>query len=97
MVSSVSETLRKFIEEMILLIVDKPSEVEVFSSTTTKANIIQIKVAKEDIGKVIGKKGNTINALKLLCIVVKNTQFTGDTKDVVLEIMEDETSNYQKK
>ena len=84
------------IENLIKQIIDKPEEIMVNATSTTKAIVIQIKVAKEDIGKVIGKKGNTINALKLLYIVVKNTQFLGDTKDVVLEIIEDEQSNFNK-
>jgi predicted RNA-binding protein YlqC (UPF0109 family) len=92
--NSISETMKKFITDIVKLIVDKPNEISVEVSTTTKSILIQVKSDKSDIGKIIGKTGRTIDALKLLSTVVKNTQFLGDTKSVFVEIIEDEKSNF---
>lgn len=93
----ITETMKDFVECIVKLIVDKPDEVKVEVSNTTKSILIQIKADKEDLGKVIGKKGRTIDSLKLLSTVVKNTQHLGDTKDVFIEIIEDEKSSFIKK
>lgn len=94
MSKNITESIKGFVIGIVKLIVDKPDEVDVFVTTTTKSILVQIKVDKKDIGKVIGKKGRTIDALKLITTVVKNTQFLGDVKDVFIEIMEDEKSNF---
>lgn len=86
---NVSEYIKKFIENLVKNIVDKPEEIYVTVSSTTKSVIVQIKSAKSDIGKIIGKTGRTINALKIITTVVKNTKFLGDKKDVLVEIIED--------
>ena len=75
-------------------LVDKPEEINVQTTISTKAVIIQIKVANQDCGKVIGKKGRTIDALKLLCLAIKNTNFPSDLRRVILEVLEDENSDY---
>ena len=93
---SISETMKNFIEGIVKGIVDKPNEIEIEVSSTTKAILIQIKSAKEDIGKIIGRHGRTIDALKLITTVVKNTQFLGDTKEIFIEIIEDEQSTFFK-
>lgn len=86
---NVSEYIKKFVENLVKNIVDKPEEIYVTVSSTTKSVIVQIKSAKSDIGKIIGKTGRTINALKIITTVVKNTKFLGDKKDVLVEIIED--------
>ena len=94
--ANITEVMKKFIEDIVKMMVDKKEEVEITVSSTTKSILIQIKVSKPDIGKVIGRKGRSIEALKILSTVVKNTQFLGDTKDVFIEIIEDEKSNFFK-
>jgi len=91
---SIAEFLREYVEYTVKKLVDTPDEVEIFSSVSTKSVIIQIKVAKTDCGKVIGKKGRTIESLKVLVLAVKNTNFSGDNKRVSLEILEDETNGF---
>lgn len=90
--------MTKFVEdyvyENIKQIVDVPDDIEVKASTSTKNLIIQIKVNDLDYGKVIGRKGNTIQALKILTSAVKNTNFPEDKRKVSLELLEDETRNF---
>ena len=94
--ASITETIKELIEYLVKKIVDKPNEIEINVSLTTKSIIVQIKSAKEDIGKIVGRTGRTINALKIITTVVKNTQFLGDKKDVFIEIIEDEKTDFYK-
>ena len=96
MATGIVEYVKDFITDLVKKMVDKPSEVDIQVSSTTKSILVQIKVEKSDIGKVIGKHGASINALKVITTVVKNTQFLGDKKDVFIEIIEDENSDYYK-
>jgi predicted RNA-binding protein YlqC (UPF0109 family) len=89
-----SNLLKEQVESFTKLVVDTPNEVRVSSSVSTKAVIIQIKVEKQDCGKIIGKRGRTIEALKVLVLAVKNTQFPEDSRRIMLEVLEDENSSF---
>ena len=65
-----------------------------FTSISTKTVIVQIKVEKTDCGKIIGKHGRTIESLKVICLAAKNTQFPNDSRRVVLEVLEDENTDF---
>jgi predicted RNA-binding protein YlqC (UPF0109 family) len=59
------------LEELIVILakalVDKPEEVNVTLETQEDGTLnYQIKVASEDVGKVIGKKGRIANALRVI-------------------------------
>ena len=95
--NGISETLRKYVEETVKLIVDKPEDVLVSCVVSTKSIIIQIKTDKTDCGKVIGKKGKTIDSIKVLSLAIKNTTFPQDVRKVIIEILEDETSGFVRK
>jgi uncharacterized protein len=82
------------IKQITKQLVDKQEEVSIQTSISTKAVIIQIKVSKNDCGKVIGKKGRTIDALKVLCLAIKNTNFPRDSRRVILEVLEEENSEF---
>jgi uncharacterized protein len=97
MATGISDTLKTFVEETVKLIVDKPSEVMVTSVVSTKSIIIQVKTEKSDCGKVIGKKGKTIDSLKILALAIKNTTFPQDSRKVIIEILEDEGSGYSRR
>jgi len=47
-------------------IVDKPEEVVVTEVMGTQSSVIELRVAKEDIGKIIGKQGRTIVAIRTI-------------------------------
>ena len=93
--SRITEILNQFVEETTKQIVDEPHEVHVTSSISTKAVIIQIKVSQKDCGKIIGKSGRTIDAIKILCLAIKNTTFPDDSRRVILEVLEDEDSSFR--
>jgi hypothetical protein len=82
-----SNFLKSFVADNVKMIVDYVDEVNVDVITSTKNVIIQIKVNELDHGKVIGRKGNTIQSLKVLTAAVKNTKFS-DKRKVFLELLE---------
>jgi len=89
-----SEILQNYVESTTKQLVDKPDDVLVNVVVSTKSLIVQIKVAKSDCGKVIGKKGRTIDAMKVIALAIKNTHFSDDIRKVTLEILEDESSGF---
>jgi len=90
-----SEELKEYVELTTKKLVDNVDGVEVKVVISTKSVIIQIKTDKSDCGKVIGKKGRTVEAIKILILAIKNTHFPDDTRRVSIEIIEDETSDFR--
>lgn len=92
-----STLLKDYVESTTKAVVDKPESVEVRASVSTKAIIIQVKVDTTDCGKIIGKRGRTIDALKVLCLAIKNTNYPEDSRRVMLEVLEDENTSFSYK
>jgi hypothetical protein len=65
-------------------LVDKPDEVEIKEIAGDVTTILELKVAKEDLGKVIGKQGKTAHAMRSIL----NATATKLKKRAVLEIVE---------
>jgi len=62
----VPELIEDF-KELVRLLVDKPDEVEVTEIPSKRGGgILEVKVAPEDLGKVIGRQGRTARALRTL-------------------------------
>jgi len=80
--SRISDLLKQYVENTTKQIVDYPDEVKTITTISTKAAIIQIKVAQTDLGKIIGRQGRTIEAIKILCLAIKNTKFPDDSRKV---------------
>jgi hypothetical protein len=95
--SSLTSTIQNFIENTIKSIVDSPEETTVSVAVSTKAVIVQIKVSQYDVGKIIGKQGRTVDALKIICLAIKNTKFPEDSRRILLEVLEDENSGFSYK
>ena len=92
--NGMTETVKDYVEDTIKMIVDRPEDVKINVTISTKAVIIQIKVDKSDCGKIIGKQGRTIDALKVLCLAIKNTKYPADPRRILIEVLEDENSNF---
>ena len=65
-------------------LVDKPEEVVVTEIEGQQTSVIELKVAKEDIGKIIGKQGRTAQAMR----TILSAASTKMKKRSVLEIIE---------
>jgi predicted RNA-binding protein YlqC (UPF0109 family) len=58
--------MKDLIKYIAQALVDYPEDVEVSQIDGTTTSIIGLKVAKEDIGKVIGKQGHTAKAIRTI-------------------------------
>ena len=58
--------LEHFVDYVVRALVDFPDEVNVSSRATENGTVIRIDCRKEDIGKVVGKRGKTIMAIRSL-------------------------------
>lgn len=95
MTSGIQDVMKEFVENLIKNLVDHQDELDVSVSVSTKSILIQVKSSKQDLGKIIGKKGRTIDAIKVVTLASKNTKFPGDAKGISIEILEDESSNFK--
>jgi len=64
-------------------LVDKPEEVEVKKTESKQGIVIELKVAEEDIGKIIGKQGRIAKAIR----TVAKAASAKSGEKVVVEIM----------
>ena len=77
--------MKELVETIVKAMVDRPEEVEVFEVTGKHSCIIELKVAREDIGKVIGRRGVHAQAIRTIIMAAG-----GKLKmRYVLEIIED--------
>jgi uncharacterized protein len=58
--------MKEFIEYIIKNLVDSPESVDVRCFDGEKGVIIEVRVGSGDVGKVIGRKGMTIKALRTI-------------------------------
>jgi uncharacterized protein len=66
-------------------LVDNPEEVKVTEIIGDQTSVLELKVAKEDLGKVIGKQGRTARAMRTLL----SASSAKIRKRTVLEIVEE--------
>jgi predicted RNA-binding protein YlqC (UPF0109 family) len=69
---------------MVKALVDRPDEVDLQEVEGEKTTVLELRVAKEDLGKVIGKQGKTAKAMR----TILNATATKLKRRVVLEIIE---------
>lgn len=79
-----SDVLKQLVDVMARALVDKPDEVEVTLVEGEQTTVVELKVAKEDLGKVIGKEGRTARSLR----TILSAASTKIRKRSVLEILE---------
>ena len=76
--------MKALIELIARSLVDAPGQVQVAEVEGEQTTVLELKVAKEDLGKVIGKQGRTARAMRTLLSAAS----TKAKKRVVLEILE---------
>ncbi len=82
--SSSGSSMKELVTYMAKALVDNPEQVEVSEIEGEQTSVIELKVAKEDLGKVIGKQGRTAKALR----TILSAASTKAKKRSVLEILE---------
>ncbi|MCP4626078.1 MAG: KH domain-containing protein [bacterium] len=76
--------MKEIVETIARALVDEPDDVSVTEVGGAHTSILALKVAKTDIGKVIGKQGRTAGALR----TILNAVSAKERKRAVLEIVE---------
>jgi predicted RNA-binding protein YlqC (UPF0109 family) len=76
--------LRELIEYIAKALVDEPDNVEVVANETDSSVIIELRVTPDDVGKVIGKSGQTAKALRKIL----SAAATKHRKKSLLQIIE---------
>ena len=75
---------KELIEYIAQALVDHPEQVKVSEIEGERTSVIELSVAKEDLGKIIGKQGRTAKAIRVLLSAVSAKL----KKHSVLEILE---------
>ncbi|MCI0394356.1 MAG: KH domain-containing protein [Chloroflexi bacterium] len=75
---------KELVEYMIKSLVDYPDQVEVREVQGAGAIVLEVSVADSDMGRIIGKSGKVVNAMRTLVQVLAAKQ----GKHVSLEIVE---------
>ena len=76
--------MKELIKYMAQALVDHPEQVEVSEVIGEQTSVMELRVAKEDLGKVIGKQGRTAKAMR----TILSAASTKIRKRTVLEIIE---------
>ena len=76
--------MKELIVQIAQALVDNPEQVEVIELGGQNTSVLELKVAKEDIGKVIGKGGQTVAAMR----TILNASSGRENRRFILEIFE---------
>jgi predicted RNA-binding protein YlqC (UPF0109 family) len=76
--------MKELVQYLARALVNNPDAVEIMESQNETASVVELRVAKEDLGRVIGKQGRTAKSIRTLL----NAAATRSNRKVVLEIVE---------
>ena len=78
-------TMKDLVQYLARSLVNNPDAVEVDETTSDDGSLLKLKVAKEDLGRIIGKQGRTAKSIRTLL----NAAASRSNRRVVLEIVEE--------
>ncbi len=78
-------TMKDLVEFIAKALVDEVGRIEINEIAGNQTNIIELKVAKEDIGKVIGRQGRTADAIR----TILNCAAAKISKRYILQIIDE--------
>ena len=79
-----SGMMKQLIEDIVRSLVDRPDDVQIKEVIGEHAHVLELRVAKEDLGKVIGKGGAHASAIRTLMAAASGKE----KKRYILEIIE---------
>jgi len=62
--------MKDFVEYIVKNLVEHPDDVKIECFEGERGMIVEIRVHQEDVGKVVGKRGATINAIRTIAMTV---------------------------
>ena len=78
--------MKELVQYLARSIVNQPDAVEVTEAQNDDASVFELKVAKEDLGRIIGKQGRTAKSLRTILIAAAARV----DRKVVLEIVDEQ-------
>jgi hypothetical protein len=78
--------MKELVQLLARSLVTHPDAVEVKETQGDTASVLELKVAKEDLGRIIGKQGRTAKSIR----TILNAAASRTNRKVVLEIVEEE-------
>ena len=78
--------MKELIQYLAQSIVDRPDAVEVTETQDDNASVVELKVAQEDLGRIIGKQGRTAKSLR----TILNAAAARHDRKIVLEIIDEQ-------
>ncbi len=76
--------MKDFVEQIVRALVDNPDQVDIKEIVGSRTTVYELRVAQGDLGKVIGKNGQTAKSIRTLLSAASARQ----GKRAVLEILE---------
>jgi len=77
-------TMKTLVEEIAKALVDMPEQVSVNEIESHQSIVIELSVAKQDLGKIIGRKGQNVQAIR----TILNAASGKTKKRIILELLE---------
>jgi predicted RNA-binding protein YlqC (UPF0109 family) len=77
--------MKELVQYLARSLVNNPEAVEVKEIQRESASVLELKVAKEDLGRIIGKQGRTAKSIR----TILNAAASKANRKVVLEIVEE--------
>lgn len=62
--------MKEFVEYLVKNLVDSPESVDVKCVENDRGLVVEVRVGQDDVGKVVGRKGMTIKALRTISMMV---------------------------
>ncbi len=77
--------MKELVQFLAQQLVNNPAKVEVKETQSDTASVLELRVAKEDLGRVIGKQGRTAKSIR----TILNAVASRTNRKIILEIIED--------
>jgi predicted RNA-binding protein YlqC (UPF0109 family) len=77
--------MKELVQYLARSLVNDPDAVEVKETEGETASVVELRVAKEDLGRIIGKQGRTAKSIR----TILNAAASRTNRKVVLEIIEE--------
>jgi hypothetical protein len=80
-----TSSMKDYIEHIVGYLVDNPDQIDITEICGSRTTVFELRVAESDLGKVIGKQGNTARSIRTLLAAAAARK----GQRAVLEILED--------
>ena len=86
---------KNLLEYIVKNLVTYPEKIEIFEVETEEKIVLKLKVAKEDMGRIIGKEGRKPQTIFLLAECFYQINEFEQAKETIYEVIEKDPSNYK--